>query len=166
MKLHFVKPSKKCLNNDYINQINLMSAVIIIPNFKMIKQFTIFVIIFLLPNFSESRTNFYSSDKLTFEECLQEVNSMDRKPISDNFTGKWFEVYSSPFCLTRKSKCVTLYYSTHKDNKSVIYTKLVDENRMTKRFIANVDSTKNDFLVQTYAITGKFRILIRIYYFS
>jgi lipocalin len=125
----------------------------------MFKQIS-FSIFLILPNLSQLRTRFHNQNRLTYKECVEEVSSMGRDSI-DKLSGRWFEIYSTPFCLTRNSKCVTSFYSTHKDNKSVIYTKLVDEYRMTKRFIANIYSTQNNSLMQTYAISGQ---LIRFYY--
>lgn len=82
----------------------------------------------------------------TFEECTENLKTMKNFSMG-NFSGKWYELYAYPFCLSRNAKCVTSFYTQLQDNKVQIYTKLIENYRLPKKFISFGDM-KEEFLVQ------------------
>lgn len=56
-----------------------------------------------------------------------------------NFTGKWFEIYSVPSCLTSDSRCVTTVYTINNSNIIKAFTKFMNENGVIIRHIIYID---------------------------
>lgn len=50
-----------------------------------------------------------------------------------NFTGKWFEVYATPSCLSSLSRCTTILYTINDSNFMKIYRKYVNPNGAISR---------------------------------
>lgn len=91
----------------------------------------------------------------TFDECKADLKSVSNFSMK-NFSGKWFELYAYPFCLSRNAKCVTTFYSQLQDNKVQIYTKFVDKNRIPKNFISFGDMIDGFLVQQNNPLTSDF----------
>lgn len=70
---------------------------------RMTVKIIINLIFLLLPTISLSKISFSNQNRLTYQDCIEnlDLDSMHNFSMS-KFAGKWFEIYSYPFCLTRK----------------------------------------------------------------
>ena len=73
------------------------------------------------------------------------------------FLGRWFEIFSYPFCVTVKSKCVlSIYGSSSTGRNFSTFSRFVDSNGVENRIIGSVDMKDNSIMSVTYPATRKF----------
>lgn len=105
-----------------------------------------FLLVVFLKSQNSNAAQTIPKKPMSFEECTADLKTMEHFSMR-NFTGKWFELYAYPFCLSRNAKCVTTFYTQLRDNRVQIYTKSIENYRIPKKFIS-FGYMKENFLVQ------------------